>query len=119
MLAIVLSELHVLALCSLFSWSNVWWQVSGIYCVLLPPFCQHEKFTSQLQLGKKPTCAEPLKTPKSSPDKAKVNKPTEPIAVPAVKPAEANKGDDKIPGKNHLHDVRVYFMDNYISVWSF
>ncbi|XP_051773836.1 centrosomal protein of 170 kDa isoform X5 [Ctenopharyngodon idella] len=59
---------------------------------------KHEKFTSQLQLGKKPTCAEPLKTPKSSPDKAKVNKPTEPIAVPAVKPAEANKGDDKIPG---------------------
>ncbi|XP_052469272.1 centrosomal protein of 170 kDa isoform X7 [Carassius gibelio] len=59
---------------------------------------KHEKFTSQLQLGKKPTCAEPLKTPKSSPNKAKVSKPTEPIAVPAVKPAEPNKGDDKIPG---------------------
>lgn len=98
MLALVLSELHVLVLCSSFSWSNVRWQVSGPNCVL-PPFCQHEKFTSQLQLGKKPTCAEPLKTPKSSPDKAKVNKPTEPIAEPAVKPAEANKGDDKIPGK--------------------
>uniref|UniRef100_A0A671LNH5 Centrosomal protein 170 n=1 Tax=Sinocyclocheilus anshuiensis TaxID=1608454 RepID=A0A671LNH5_9TELE len=67
-------------------------------CVLLPPFCQHEKFTSQLQLGKKPTCAEPLKNPKSSPDKAKVSKPAEPIAEPAVKPAEPNKGDDKMPG---------------------
>lgn len=59
---------------------------------------KHEKFTSQLQLGKKPTCAEPLKTPKSSPDKAKVKKPTEPIAEPAGKPAEANKGDDKMQG---------------------
>ncbi|XP_059373724.1 centrosomal protein of 170 kDa-like isoform X2 [Carassius carassius] len=59
---------------------------------------KHEKFTSQLQLGKKPTCAEPLKTPKSSPNKAKVSKPTEPIAVPAVKPAEPNKGDDKMSG---------------------
>uniref|UniRef100_A0A673KQF4 Centrosomal protein of 170 kDa-like n=1 Tax=Sinocyclocheilus rhinocerous TaxID=307959 RepID=A0A673KQF4_9TELE len=68
------------------------------YCVLLSPFCQHEKFTSQLQLGKKPTCAEPSKTPKSSPDKAKVSKPTEPIAEPAAKPAEPNKGDDKMPG---------------------
>uniref|UniRef100_A0A671S273 Centrosomal protein of 170 kDa-like n=1 Tax=Sinocyclocheilus anshuiensis TaxID=1608454 RepID=A0A671S273_9TELE len=68
------------------------------YCVLLSPFCQHEKFTSQLQLGKKPTCAEPSKTPKSSPDKAKVSKPAEPIAEPAAKPAEPNKGDDKMPG---------------------
>ncbi|XP_016417578.1 centrosomal protein of 170 kDa-like isoform X4 [Sinocyclocheilus rhinocerous] len=59
---------------------------------------KHEKFTSQLQLGKKPTCAEPSKTPKSSPDKAKVSKPTEPIAEPAAKPAEPNKGDDKMPG---------------------
>ncbi|RXN28306.1 centrosomal protein of 170 kDa-like [Labeo rohita] len=58
----------------------------------------HEKFTSQLQLGKKPTCAEPLKKPKSSPDKAKVSKPTEPIAEPVAKPAEPNKGDDKMPG---------------------
>ncbi|KAL0177780.1 hypothetical protein M9458_026674, partial [Cirrhinus mrigala] len=57
----------------------------------------HEKFTSQLQLGKKPTCAEPLKTPKSSPDKAKVSKPAEPIAEPVAKPAEPNKGDDKMP----------------------
>ncbi|KTG07414.1 hypothetical protein cypCar_00018542 [Cyprinus carpio] len=57
----------------------------------------HEKFTSQLQLGKKPTCAEPSKTPKSSPDKAKVSKPAEPIAEPAAKPAEPNKGDDKMP----------------------
>uniref|UniRef100_A0A672L4B5 Centrosomal protein of 170 kDa-like n=1 Tax=Sinocyclocheilus grahami TaxID=75366 RepID=A0A672L4B5_SINGR len=67
------------------------------YCVLLSPFCQHEKFTSQLQLGKKPTCAEPSKNPKSSPDKAKVSKPAEPIAEPAAKPAEPNKGDDKMP----------------------
>ncbi|XP_067278595.1 centrosomal protein of 170 kDa isoform X2 [Pseudorasbora parva] len=59
---------------------------------------KHEKFTSQLQLGKKPTCAEPLKTPKSSPDKAKVKKPTEPIAEPAGKAVEANKGDDKMQG---------------------
>ncbi|XP_042624721.1 centrosomal protein of 170 kDa-like isoform X3 [Cyprinus carpio] len=59
---------------------------------------KHEKFTSLLQLGKKPTCAEPLKTPKSSPDKAKVSKPTEPNADTAVKPAEPNKGDDKMPG---------------------
>ncbi|XP_042592634.1 centrosomal protein of 170 kDa-like isoform X4 [Cyprinus carpio] len=58
---------------------------------------KHEKFTSQLQLGKKPTCAEPSKTPKSSPDKAKVSKPAEPIAEPAAKPAEPNKGDDKMP----------------------
>ncbi|XP_077093403.1 centrosomal protein of 170 kDa isoform X6 [Siphateles boraxobius] len=59
---------------------------------------KHEKFTSQLQLGKKPTCAEPLKSPKSSPDKAKVKKPSEPIAETAGKPAEANKGDDKMQG---------------------
>ncbi|XP_043111369.1 centrosomal protein of 170 kDa isoform X6 [Puntigrus tetrazona] len=59
---------------------------------------KHEKFTSQLQLGKKPTCAEPSKTPKSSPDKAKVSKPSQPIAEPAAKPAEPNKGDDKMAG---------------------
>ncbi|KAK2896606.1 hypothetical protein Q8A67_011094 [Cirrhinus molitorella] len=58
----------------------------------------HEKFTSQLQLGKKPTCAEPLKNPKSSTDKAKVSKPAEPLAEPVAKPAEPNKGDDKMPG---------------------
>ncbi|XP_051503461.1 centrosomal protein of 170 kDa-like isoform X4 [Myxocyprinus asiaticus] len=58
---------------------------------------KHEKFTSQLQLGKKPTFAEPLKSPKSSPGKPKASKPAEPIAEPAVKPAEL-KGDDKIPG---------------------
>ncbi|XP_052428715.1 centrosomal protein of 170 kDa isoform X7 [Carassius gibelio] len=59
---------------------------------------KHEKFTSQLQLGKKPTCAEPSKPPKSSPDKAKVSKSAEPIAEPAAKPADTNKGDDKMPG---------------------
>ncbi|XP_059422452.1 centrosomal protein of 170 kDa-like isoform X2 [Carassius carassius] len=59
---------------------------------------KHEKFTSQLQLGKKPTCAEPSKPPKSSPDKAKVSKSTEPISEPATKPAEPNKGDEKMPG---------------------
>ncbi|XP_051507357.1 centrosomal protein of 170 kDa-like isoform X2 [Myxocyprinus asiaticus] len=59
---------------------------------------KHEKFTSQLQLGKKPTCAEPFKSPKSSPNKRKASKPTEPIAEPAVKPAEPNKEDEKIPG---------------------
>ncbi|XP_073776823.1 centrosomal protein of 170 kDa isoform X4 [Danio rerio] len=58
---------------------------------------KHEKFTSQLQLGKKPTCAEPLKSPKSSPGKAKLSKAAEPIAEAAVKPAEPNKGDDKMP----------------------
>lgn len=85
-----------------------------LLCVLLPPFYQHEKFTSQLQLGKKPTCAEPLKSPKSSPDKAKVKKPSEPIAETAGKPAEANKGDEKMQGKSHLHDVR---MDNCICIF--
>ncbi|XP_026080001.1 centrosomal protein of 170 kDa isoform X7 [Carassius auratus] len=59
---------------------------------------KHEKFTSQLQLGKKPTSAEPSKPPKSSPDKAKVSKSAEPIAEPAAKPADPNKGDDKMPG---------------------
>ncbi|XP_056326266.1 centrosomal protein of 170 kDa isoform X2 [Danio aesculapii] len=58
---------------------------------------KHEKFTSQLQLGKKPTCAEPLKSPKSSPGKAKLSKAAEPIAEATVKPAEPNKGDDKMP----------------------
>ncbi|XP_056616731.1 centrosomal protein of 170 kDa isoform X4 [Triplophysa dalaica] len=59
---------------------------------------KHEKFTSQLQLGKKPTFAEPVKTPKSSPDKPKASKPAEMNHEPAVKPAEPNKGDDKIAG---------------------
>lgn len=83
--------------------------MAGCWCLLcyLSPFCQHEKYTSQLQLGKKPTCTEPFKKPKSSPDKAKVSKHAEPIAEPAAKPAEPNKGDDKMPGKNHLDDVRV------------
>lgn len=60
---------------------------------------KHEKFTSQLQLGKKPTCAEPVKKPKSSPDKPKTSKkPADITPEPAVKPAEPNKGDDKMPG---------------------
>lgn len=73
----------------------------------VPSFWQHEKFTSQLQLGKKPTCAEPVKTPKSSPDKPKASKPAETHPEPAVKSAEPNKGDDKMQGKRLYGDVRV------------
>ncbi|XP_073729234.1 centrosomal protein of 170 kDa isoform X3 [Misgurnus anguillicaudatus] len=59
---------------------------------------KHEKFTSQLQLGKKPTSAEPVKAPKSSPEKPKASKPAKINPEPAVKSTEPNKGDDKMQG---------------------
>uniref|UniRef100_A0A3B1IZB7 Centrosomal protein 170 n=1 Tax=Astyanax mexicanus TaxID=7994 RepID=A0A3B1IZB7_ASTMX len=61
---------------------------------------KHEKFTSQLQLGKKPACAEPPshKTPKSPPAKGAESKAAEPVAEPSVKPAEPSKADEKMPG---------------------
>lgn len=59
---------------------------------------KHEKFTSQLQLGKKPTSAEPVKAPKSSPEKPKASKPAKINSEPAVKSTEPNKGDDKMQG---------------------
>ncbi|XP_030628236.1 centrosomal protein of 170 kDa [Chanos chanos] len=59
---------------------------------------KHEKFTSQLQLGKKPTNGEPSKTIKSPTAKAPECKVTEPVAEPPVKPVEANKAEDKMPG---------------------
>ncbi|XP_072533835.1 centrosomal protein of 170 kDa isoform X3 [Salminus brasiliensis] len=59
---------------------------------------KHEKFTSQLQLGKKPACAEPQKTPKSPPTKAAGSKTAESVPEPSVKPAEPSKSDEKMPG---------------------
>ncbi|XP_066534518.1 centrosomal protein of 170 kDa isoform X4 [Hoplias malabaricus] len=59
---------------------------------------KHEKFTSQLQLGKKPNCAEPPKTPKSPPAKAPVSKAAEPVTESSTKPAETSKNDEKLPG---------------------
>ncbi|XP_017546053.2 centrosomal protein of 170 kDa isoform X4 [Pygocentrus nattereri] len=59
---------------------------------------KHEKFTSQLQLGKKPTCAEHPKMPKSPPARAAESKATEPVTEPLSKPAEASKADEKMPG---------------------
>ncbi|TRY65767.1 hypothetical protein DNTS_003194 [Danionella cerebrum] len=56
----------------------------------------HEKFTSQLQLSKKPSCVEPLKSSKSSPEK--VSKTAEAIAEPSVRPSDVNKTDEKMSG---------------------
>ncbi|XP_062375388.1 centrosomal protein of 170 kDa isoform X2 [Sardina pilchardus] len=61
---------------------------------------KHEKFSSQLQLGKKPTPAEPAKTPKSKPaaTKTQERKAAEPSAEPPpTKPAETQRGEEK-PG---------------------
>ncbi|KAK1791090.1 hypothetical protein P4O66_002128 [Electrophorus voltai] len=57
----------------------------------------HEKFTSQLQLGKKPASAELPKTPRS-PTQATESKTAEATQEPAARPAEPSKADDKVPG---------------------
>ncbi|XP_035387330.1 centrosomal protein of 170 kDa isoform X3 [Electrophorus electricus] len=58
---------------------------------------KHEKFTSQLQLGKKPASAELPKTPRS-PTQATESKTAEATQEPAARPAEPSKADDKVPG---------------------
>uniref|UniRef100_A0A3B4CBG3 FHA domain-containing protein n=1 Tax=Pygocentrus nattereri TaxID=42514 RepID=A0A3B4CBG3_PYGNA len=70
----------------------------GYDILLRSPAVCHEKFTSQLQLGKKPTCAEHPKMPKSPPARAAESKATEPVTEPLSKPAEASKADEKMPG---------------------
>ncbi|XP_010887065.2 centrosomal protein of 170 kDa isoform X3 [Esox lucius] len=66
---------------------------------------QHEKFTSQLQLSKKPSGGEPTKSPAKSPSKtpkSPSSRPAENKAAevttmePSVKPAESHKGEDKM-----------------------
>ncbi|XP_076142359.1 centrosomal protein of 170 kDa isoform X2 [Alosa pseudoharengus] len=66
---------------------------------------KHEKFTSQLQLGKKPTTAEPAKTPKTKPAPTKTpeRKAAEPINEPLAKPAEPQRGDEKTGDIAALH----------------
>ncbi|KAG5266402.1 hypothetical protein AALO_G00231630 [Alosa alosa] len=66
---------------------------------------KHEKFTSQLQLGKKPTTAEPAKTPKTKPAATKTpeRKAAEPIMEPPAKPAEPQRGDEKTGDIAALH----------------
>ncbi|XP_012696876.2 centrosomal protein of 170 kDa isoform X7 [Clupea harengus] len=59
---------------------------------------KHEKFTSQLQLGKKPPVVEPPKapkTPKPASTKTPERKAAEPIMEPTAKPAEPQKGEEK------------------------
>ncbi|XP_029621066.1 centrosomal protein of 170 kDa isoform X3 [Salmo trutta] len=71
---------------------------------------QHEKFTSQLQLSKKPSNGEPTKSPAKSPAKSPSKTPkssscrpaeskaAEGTVEPSAKPAESHKGDDKMAG---------------------
>ncbi|XP_014035434.1 centrosomal protein of 170 kDa isoform X3 [Salmo salar] len=71
---------------------------------------QHEKFTSQLQLSKKPSNGEPTKSPAKSPAKSPSKTPkssscrpaeskaAEGTMEPSAKPAESHKGDDKMAG---------------------
>ncbi|XP_021432035.2 centrosomal protein of 170 kDa isoform X10 [Oncorhynchus mykiss] len=71
---------------------------------------QHEKFTSQLQLSKKPSNGEPTKSPTKSPPKSPAKTPkssscrpaeskaAEGTMEPSAKPAESHKGDDKMAG---------------------
>ncbi|XP_052333952.1 centrosomal protein of 170 kDa isoform X8 [Oncorhynchus keta] len=71
---------------------------------------QHEKFTSQLQLSKKPSNGEPTKSPGKSPPKSPAKTPkssscrpaeskaAEGTMEPSAKPAESHKGDDKMAG---------------------
>nr|XP_046213271.1 centrosomal protein of 170 kDa isoform X2 [Oncorhynchus gorbuscha] len=71
---------------------------------------QHEKFTSQLQLSKKPSNGEPTKSPAKSPPKSPAKTPkssscrpaeskaAEGTMEPSAKPAESHKGDDKMAG---------------------
>ncbi|KAL2083377.1 hypothetical protein ACEWY4_021150 [Coilia grayii] len=62
---------------------------------------KHEKFTSQLQLGKTPPNGEPAKAPKTSkPAGAKTpeSKAAKPITGSPTKPAEAHKGEEKTAG---------------------
>ncbi|KAK3573976.1 hypothetical protein QTP86_034387, partial [Hemibagrus guttatus] len=57
----------------------------------------HEKFTSQLQLGKKPVCAESPKTLKSPTAKGAESKAAEPVAEPPARVVENSKTDEKMP----------------------
>ncbi|XP_046724094.1 centrosomal protein of 170 kDa isoform X12 [Silurus meridionalis] len=61
---------------------------------------KHEKFTSQLQLGKKLVCTESPKTAKSPTAKGAESKAAEPIPVTEApaKVAENSKTDEKMPG---------------------
>ncbi|XP_020316002.2 centrosomal protein of 170 kDa isoform X11 [Oncorhynchus kisutch] len=71
---------------------------------------QHEKFTSQLQLSKKPSNGEPTKSPAKSPPKSPAKTPkssscrpaeskaAEGTMEPSAKPSESHKGDDKMAG---------------------
>ncbi|XP_053535589.1 centrosomal protein of 170 kDa isoform X11 [Ictalurus punctatus] len=59
---------------------------------------KHEKFTSQLQLGKKPVCTESPKTPKSPTTQGAESKAAEPVTEPPAKVVETCKADDKMPG---------------------
>ncbi|XP_060781606.1 centrosomal protein of 170 kDa isoform X4 [Neoarius graeffei] len=59
---------------------------------------KHEKFTSQLQLGKKPACAESPKALKSPTAKGAESKAAEPVTEPPAKVVETCKSDEKMPG---------------------
>ncbi|KAF4090170.1 hypothetical protein AMELA_G00048810 [Ameiurus melas] len=59
---------------------------------------KHEKFTSQLQLGKKPVSTESPKTPKSPPTQGAESKAAEPVTELPAKVVETCKADDKMPG---------------------
>ncbi|XP_058240501.1 centrosomal protein of 170 kDa isoform X5 [Hemibagrus wyckioides] len=59
---------------------------------------KHEKFTSQLQLGKKPVCTESPKTLKSPTAKGAESKAAEPVPEPPAKVVETSKTDEKMPG---------------------
>ncbi|XP_026794415.3 centrosomal protein of 170 kDa isoform X19 [Pangasianodon hypophthalmus] len=59
---------------------------------------KHEKFTSQLQLGKKPVYTESPKTPKSPTAKGAESKAAEPVTEPPAKVVETCKADEKMPG---------------------
>ncbi|XP_047668475.1 centrosomal protein of 170 kDa isoform X4 [Tachysurus fulvidraco] len=59
---------------------------------------KHEKFTSQLQLGKKPVCAESPKTPKSPTAKGAESKAAVPVPEPPAKVVETSKTDEKMTG---------------------
>ncbi|XP_053357718.1 centrosomal protein of 170 kDa isoform X5 [Clarias gariepinus] len=59
---------------------------------------KHEKFTSQLQLGKKPVCTESPKTTKSPTARGAESKAAEPVPEPPAKAAETCKADEKMSG---------------------
>lgn len=78
-------------------------------------FFQHEKFTSQLQLGKKLGCTESPKTPKSSPAKGAESKAAELVTEPPARVAETCRADEKMQGR---HKKPLYDIHNYVVSFS-